>query len=100
VPRLRGPHRPGPGRDGRSAGRARRHGRAIDTLIIDRDHVLGGTVGDDGSVVFDESAHSSSYGIIYEIARRVLQSGGRVLSVETAMVPSAQPLVAILRYAF
>jgi hypothetical protein len=73
---------------------------AIDTLVMDRDYVLPGTVDDDGSIEFGSPASTSTYGIIDEVARRVLQSGGRVLSVDAARVPGDQPIVAILRYPF
>lgn len=74
---------------------------AVDTLVIDRDHVLEGAVGDDGSVSLGAEAGSQTHGVIDEIARRVLLTGGTVLSVESATMPDAgQPLTAILRYAF
>ncbi len=40
-----------------------------------------------------------SYGVVDEILRRVLLSGGRVLALRTAEVPGGGPLAAILRYA-
>lgn len=70
---------------------------AVDTLIIDRDHVLTGSVEDDGAVSFDETGPTA---IVDEIARRVVLAGGRVVSIGADDVPGDQPLAAILRYAF
>jgi hypothetical protein len=42
---------------------------------------------------------AASYGVVDEIARRVLLSGGRVLAVRGDDVPGGEPLAAILRYA-
>jgi len=39
-----------------------------------------------------------SYGVVDEIARRVLSSGGRVLAVRGAEVPGGGPVAAIFRY--
>ncbi|MGB7983224.1 MAG: hypothetical protein WCF36_20785 [Candidatus Nanopelagicales bacterium] len=73
---------------------------AVDTLIVDRDYVQAGTVAQDGSVEFSDApgADPNSYGVTDEIARRVLETGGRVLSVEASVVPGGQALAAILRY--
>jgi hypothetical protein len=66
-------------------------------LPIDRDHTLKGCVDDQGAVTVDEAA-PSAYGVIDEIARRVLLTGGRVLSVDAHDVPGGQPLAALLRW--
>jgi hypothetical protein len=42
---------------------------------------------------------ASSYGVVDEIARRVLLAGGRVLAVRAPDVPGEGPVAAILRYA-
>ncbi|MEO6997401.1 MAG: hypothetical protein ABI112_04900, partial [Terracoccus sp.] len=74
---------------------------AVDTLMMDRDHVLEGSMGDDGSVRLGDEPGAQTYGVIDEIARRVLLTGGTVLSVASADLPDAgQPLTAILRYPF
>jgi hypothetical protein len=42
---------------------------------------------------------AATYGIVDEIARRVLLAGGRVLAVRAADMPGEGPVAAILRYA-
>ena len=74
---------------------------AVDTLIVNMDEVLHGTVSDDdGKVTFADSPGAESYGIVDEIARRALQSGARVISARAADIPGGGHLAAILRYAF
>lgn len=73
---------------------------AVDTLIVDMDAVVPGTVGEeDGAVAFAERADGINYGIVDEIARRSLQSGARVVAARRADVPGGGDLAAILRYA-
>ncbi|GAA3100289.1 hypothetical protein GCM10010464_74690 [Pseudonocardia yunnanensis] len=73
---------------------------AIDTLLADIDVKLPGTVDDDtGAITFAEDDDAVSYGIVDEIARRVLLGGGRVLAVRAADIPNGEPVAAILRYA-
>ena len=72
---------------------------AVDTLIVDMDAVVPGTVSDeDGAVSFGEGGRAETYGIVDEIARRTLLAGGRVVSARRADVPGAGDLAAILRY--
>lgn len=72
---------------------------AVDTLIVDMDAVVTGTVDDDGVVSFAEGAADAvTYGVVDEIARRTLQAGGRVVSARRADVPGGGDLAAILRY--
>ncbi|MGY6535295.1 MAG: baeRF11 domain-containing protein [Pararhodobacter sp.] len=72
---------------------------AVDTLLVDIDEVMPGTVDDNGEVTFEDHESATSYGIVDEIAGRVLASGGRVLAVRRAEIPQEQSLAAILRYA-
>jgi Bacterial archaeo-eukaryotic release factor family 11 len=73
---------------------------AIDTLIVDIDDVLPGTVADDdGSVTFAEAPGADSYGVVDEIVSRALKSGARVVSARKGEVPGHGALAAILRYA-
>jgi hypothetical protein len=73
---------------------------AVDTLLVDIDEKLPGEVEEDsGAVSFSSNDDAISYGVVDEIARRVLLSGGRVLAVRKDEVPGGQPLAAILRYA-
>jgi Bacterial archaeo-eukaryotic release factor family 11 len=81
------------------AARAATYG-AVDTLVVDMDAVVTGTVDDeDGSVAFSEGADTGTYGVVDEIARRTLQAGGRVVSARRQDVPGGGDLAAILRYA-
>jgi Bacterial archaeo-eukaryotic release factor family 11 len=73
---------------------------AIQTLLIDIDEVLPGTVDDAGAVTFAKIPGATSYGITDEIARRSLLTGARVLGVRRADIPGEGVLAAILRYAF
>jgi hypothetical protein len=73
---------------------------AIDTLIVDMDADVPGSVAEeDGVVVFAASADGVNYSVTDEIARRALLSGARVVSARRADVPGAGDLAAILRYA-
>lgn len=71
---------------------------AVDTLLVDIDQKVPGQVDDGGAVTFSDD-DAVSYGVVDEIGRRVLLSGGRVLAVRTPDVPGGGPLAAILRYA-
>lgn len=72
---------------------------AVDTLVVDIDTVVPGTVDDQGRVSFAEGQGPSSYGIVDEIAVRALIAGARVISVRRDEVPGGGDLAAILRYA-
>jgi hypothetical protein len=73
---------------------------AVDTLLVDIDEVVPGTVDEtSGRVDFAEGPTASAYGVVDEIARRVILSGGRVLGVRKADIPRGKPLAAFLRYA-
>jgi hypothetical protein len=64
------------------------------------DQVVHGTVEEaDSTVDLADAARADSYGVVDEIARRVLLSGGEVLSVRQADIPEGKPLAAVLRYA-
>jgi hypothetical protein len=72
---------------------------AIDTLIVDLDVVVPGTVSDsDGKVTFADHSDGSNYGVIDEIARRALQTGARVVAARHGDIPGGGDLAAILRY--
>jgi hypothetical protein len=73
---------------------------AVDTLVVDMNNTVSGFVDETtGAVTIDAAPDAVNYGVVDEIARRVLQSGGRVLSARRADVPRAADLAAILRYA-
>jgi len=71
---------------------------AIQTLLVDIDEVVPGTVDDVGGVTFASGASAGSYGVIDEIAQRALTGGARVLGVRAADIPGGGSLAAILRY--
>jgi hypothetical protein len=73
---------------------------AVDTLLVDIDEVIPGTVDDDGNVVFAAGPDAASYGIVDEIAGRAFTTGARVLGVRRADIPGGASLAAILRYPF
>lgn len=72
---------------------------AVDTLLVDIDDVIPGYVDDDtGAVTRDDDDDASNYGVVDEIARRVLLSGGRVLALRREDIPERSAVAAILRY--
>lgn len=90
--------------DGRATTQVARAARAatfgaVDTLLVDMDSVIPGLVDENtGEIVFDESDSAVSYGVIDEIAGRVIASGGRVIAVRRADIPQQAELAAVLRY--
>lgn len=73
---------------------------AVDTLLVDIDVRVDGTVDEEtGDIEFDSADTLANYGVIDEIARRVLDSGGRVLAVRKEQVPGGADAAAILRFA-
>lgn len=73
---------------------------AVDTVLVDIDRVTPGVIdGETGAVTFAGASGASSYGVVDEIARRVLLAGGRVLAVRSDDIPGAGEVAAILRYA-
>jgi hypothetical protein len=82
-----------------SAARAATFG-AIDTLIVDIDTTVPGTVDDDtGAVTFAETDDAIAYGVVDEIVSRALQSGATIIAARKDDVPGHGALAAILRYA-
>ena len=73
---------------------------AIDTLLVDIDEVVPGTIDEaDGSINFANLPSAATYGVIDEIAGRALVSGATVLGVRKADIPGEALLAATLRYA-
>ena len=81
-----------------SAARAATFG-AVDTLIVDMDAHVPGTIADDGVVSFAETADASSYGVVDEITARAIASGARIVAARREDIPGGGDLAAILRYA-
>jgi hypothetical protein len=72
---------------------------AVDTLMTDIDDVVPGFVDpESGVVTLDSEDDAVNYGVVDEIARRVLESGGRVLALRREDIPSQGSVAAILRY--
>lgn len=73
---------------------------AVDLLLLDIDDQIDGTVDPDtGDLRIDESDMVGNYGVVDEIAKRVLDAGGRVLAVREEQVPDGASAAAILRFA-
>ncbi len=73
---------------------------AVDTLLVDMDSVVPGMVDETtGEITFDKEETAVSYGVIDEIAGRVIANGGKVIAVRRAEIPQEAELAAILRYA-
>lgn len=72
---------------------------AVETLLVDMDHDVPGTVDETtGEVRRDIAPSAASYCVIDAIAARVLAAGGEVLAVRRDDIPSDEGLAAILRY--
>jgi hypothetical protein len=72
---------------------------AVDTLLVDIDDKVPGVVDEaTGAVALADEDDAASYGVVDEIARRVLLSGGRVLAVRRDDLPDRTPVAAILRH--
>lgn len=72
---------------------------AVDTLMVDIDTSPSGFVDEqDGTVTLDSEDDAVNYGVIDEIARRVLNAGGRVLALRREDIPGQGTIAAILRY--
>lgn len=72
---------------------------AIDSALVDIDVVVPGTLDpESGAITLAAGDDAASYGVVDEIARRVMLAGGRVLAVRQAEIPGGQPIAAILRY--
>lgn len=72
---------------------------AVDTVLVDIDQVVPGTVDEQtGAVSFASASTAGGYGVVDEIARRTWLAGGTVLAVRSDDIPGQGPAAAILRY--
>jgi hypothetical protein len=71
---------------------------AVDSMLVNIDEIVHGTIDDQGAVTFADRPGPGSYGIVDEIADRVILSGGHVLAVRAEDIPAGKSLAAILRY--
>jgi Bacterial archaeo-eukaryotic release factor family 11 len=72
---------------------------AVDTLLVDIDEKVPGYVDEESGAVTLAEDDASSYGVVDEVARRVLLNGGRVLAVRRDDIPGGGSVAAIMRYA-
>lgn len=68
---------------------------AINTLLVDMDAKVPGTVTDDGALELGEGNGDA----LEEIARRAIATGARILAVRSSDLPDGVQAAAILRYA-
>ena len=72
---------------------------AVDTAFVDIDESVPGFLDEaDGTLTLDAADDAANYGVVDEIARRVLIAGGRVLAVRRESIPGGGSAAAILRY--
>ena len=71
---------------------------AVDTLLVDIDEKLPGIVDEESGAVTLAADDAISYGVVDEVAKRVLLMGGRVLAVRAPDLPGESGMAAILRY--
>jgi release factor family 11 len=71
----------------------------VDTLLVDIDAAVTGTIDEDSGVVNPGDAGLKTYGVGDEIARRVWLTDGRVLAARAEDIPGGGPAAAVLRYA-
>lgn len=70
----------------------------IDTILVDMDTIIPGTVDEaTGVVTFADKNDAANYGVVDEIALRALLSGAHVMAVRKADIPGGKELAAILR---
>ncbi|MGN2638081.1 baeRF11 domain-containing protein [Nocardia takedensis] len=72
---------------------------AVDTLLVDMDASVPGSISPDGAVDFGGAANGGAPGVLDEVSRRVLLTGGRVLAVRAEDLPDGVQAAGILRYA-
>ncbi len=72
---------------------------AVDTLLVDIDQVVPGTIDEtSGEIAFAEEESAETYGVVDEIVSRALLSGATVKGVRAADIPGGGALAAVLRY--
>jgi Bacterial archaeo-eukaryotic release factor family 8 len=71
---------------------------AVETILMDIDQVIPGRIDDQGAVSFAQQQGEGNYGLVDEIATRVLAAGGRVIGVRKTDIPREQSIAAVLRY--
>ena len=72
---------------------------AVETLLVDIDAVVPGTVDETGAVTFASAGTGGFHDVIDEITRRAWLSDARVMAIRNDDVPGRGAVAAILRYA-
>lgn len=70
----------------------------VDTIYVDVDSTVHGTVDEAGSITITDGASATTYGVADEAARRTWTFGGRVFALHAGEVPGGGEVSAILRY--
>jgi hypothetical protein len=73
---------------------------AVETLLVDIDAVVPGTVDDEGRVEFDDAPSARTCGVIDQTVAGAFLAGARVLGVRRDDLPGGGSVAAILRYPF
>lgn len=72
----------------------------IDTLLVDLDAFVPGTIDAEGALTYAETDDASTYGVTDEIARRTWLAGGAVIPIRQDELPGDTPVAGLLRWAF
>jgi hypothetical protein len=73
--------------------------KAIDTLLVDVEQNIPGTIDEDsGEVTQVEGQNSNHYGVMDEVIRRALLSDTRIFAVQAGDIPGGGPMAASLRF--
>jgi len=72
---------------------------AVEELLFDMNSTAEGSIDDSGVVHEADQSGPTSYGIVDEIAVRVLRTGGIVRAVRSGDLPDSTPVAALLRFA-
>lgn len=72
----------------------------VDTLLVDLDAFVPGTIDDEGALTYAEADDARTYDVTDEIARRTWLAGGTVMPVRQDQLPGDTPAAGLLRWGF
>lgn len=72
----------------------------VDTLLVDLDGFVPGTIDDDGVLTYAEADDARTYDVTDELARRTWLAGGAVMPVRDDQLPGDTPAAGLLRWGF
>jgi hypothetical protein len=73
---------------------------AVATVMVDIDAIVPGTLDEEtGAVTHAPEGDATTYGVVDEIARRTIATGGEVLALRSEDMPNGAQVAAILRFA-